>query len=251
MRKYGLILLTMMSFSALASQDVIECVFNITGNETDIEKLEVSKYKTSFTLGYGSTHQEEIKVRRLILVPDEDDKKEQKRKALEDVIFLFEKDKRENWSVIKEELDDEDIIKTGSVKISDSIQLRASKRGSGNINVLVTDDNGTRMNFNIKEYGTSNRKTTFGTTNGFIPFPLDLRTNRSPFINVKYKQYETPVFGRNKVKTKSKRLPINFHCLKTTTDKINNSEFNKDLRSEEETLDRLFDDSEASEVIEY
>lgn len=238
MKKFGLLLLSLFSISAFAgNEDVISCTFIIKDNKTGIDLLEESKYTSTFTLNNGQDYQEDIKIRRFFTIPEEDDVELQKKKAHEDVIFLFEKDLRD----ARLNLEDEDLVKTVSSMMSEKLSLKAMRLGR-NVNIKIKDSYGKSFNLNLNGYGTRNNPLQIISSDDIElkdgQRALDLRA--TPLLKVSYQRYDTPIFGRNKMKTEFKDIAINFHCIKTKSDGVSNSDINKDLGSQSSAIDGVF-----------
>jgi hypothetical protein len=232
MKLIGFLTILVWTFGAMA-QDYMTCKFYLDGNDTGIKKLRKSEYTTTFGLSDGQVHEEQIKLRRLLLVHDEEDLDEQKKLAFEDVIFLFEKDKRDqkiDWA-------DEDILNTASSTVNEPLIMIAQRNGS-NINLKLSSKSGKNFNMNFNGYGNGNDPLKVFTgrlkdIDGRNETVVTLR----PSITVNYKKYHTPVFGKNKMKKHRKHISIGFTCKKESKDQVSNTELNKDLSGEEAALE--------------
>lgn len=237
MKTIAFLLTTFLSFSSFASEDFISCTFYIDENKTSIDELEESKYTTTFGLESGKSYYEDIAIRRLLVVPKDDEIEEQKKKALEDVIYLFEKDKREE----RLDLDDLDIVKTASVEVSDKLKLSARRTGS-NVEVIINGSGSAKFTLNFNGYSSRTNPLRIVTSDktDVSQGGNKIELSQRPYINVTYKQYDTPWFGRNKIKTKMGKVDIGFICKKTTDQGITTSDRNPDLSKEDKALDDIF-----------
>ena len=179
------------------------------------------------SLENAETKSEEIKIRRLLVVPEEDDKEEQRKLAYKDVIFLFEKDN----SHTKIDQIDEEIQAMGFNPQSQSLTLKATRMGD-TINAKIISPNKT---FNLNFNGNlSNRPLEIATNDeDIIDSPITVLSSR-PSINVSYKHYSWW-----KLKTEQKRLEIGFSCKKLSAEHISQSEINKDAAREDSVLDGI------------
>ena len=219
-------LIALWSTFAMATEQ-LKCTFYIEGNDTSYDEVKNSVYTTALSLDNGETKSEEIKIRRLLIVPEEEDREEQKKLAYKDVIFLFEKDQSDK----KIDQIEEDIKGIASNLQSQSITLKASKMGD-NINAKIISPNKT---FNLNFNGNlSNRPLEIATNDDdIIDSPITILASR-PYIDVSYKHYSWW-----KLKTEQKRLEIGFSCKKLSAEHISQSEIQKDAQREDSLLDGI------------
>lgn len=201
--------------SAIMATEQLSCTFYIEDNDTSIDAVENSIYKTSLSLEDGERKSEVIKIRRLLVVPQEDDQEEQRKLAYKDVIFLFEKDRSDT----RIDKDEEEIAHLVSSPQPESITLSAQKMGNTIHAKIITPDKTFNLNF---EGRVTNHPLEIATNDSEISDSPALILDR-PYITVAYKHYSWW-----KVKREVKKLNIGFSCKKLSQDHIAQDEIIKD-----------------------